>query len=96
MKKKVSVFVFCLVLITSVFSQTHKSVELNSELYRIIDYASLKGYISSLPYQKPYTNQQIKNAIFEIFDSEYELSDYELKIFTDYLEKIEIIHIQDE
>ena len=96
MKKKVSVFVFCLVLITSVFSQTHKSVELNSELYRIIDYASLKGYISSLPYQKPYTNQQIKNAIYEIFDSDYELSDYELKIFTEYLEKIENLNKKDE
>lgn len=96
MKKKVSVFVFCLVFITSVFSQTHKSVELSSELYRIIDYASLKGYISSLPYQKPYTNQQIKNAIFEIFDSDYELSDYELKIITEYLEKIENLNKKDE
>lgn len=96
MKKKVSVFVFCLVLITSVFSQTHKSIELNSELYRIIDYASLKGYISSLPYQKPYTNQQIKNAIYEIFDSDYELSDYELKIFTEYLEKIENLNKKDD
>ena len=51
MKKIISLFIFTLFLLTSVFSQTHKSVELNSELYRIIDYASLKGYISSLSYQ---------------------------------------------
>ena len=96
MKKIILLFIFTLFLLTSVFSQTHKSVELNSELYRIIDYASLKGYISSLPYQKPYTNQQIKNAIYEIFDSDYELSDYELKIFTEYLEKIENLNKKDE
>ena len=96
MKKIISLFIFTSFLLTSVFSQTHKSIELNSELYRIIDYASLKGYISSLPYQKPYTNQQIKNAIFEIFDSDYELSDYEIQIFNEYLEKIENLNKKDE
>ena len=95
MRKFLSLFVFALFLTTSVFSQSHKSVELNSELYRIIDYAALKGYISSLPFQKPYTNQQIKNAIYEIFDSDYELSDYEVEIFNEYLEKIKNLNKKD-
>ena len=89
MKKFLSLFIVFFFFFASIFSQNHKSAELDSEIYRIIDYASLKGYISSLPFQKPYTNQQIKNAIYEIFDSDYELSDFEIEIFNEYLEKIE-------
>lgn len=96
MKRFFSIFVVSLFLLTSVFSQSHKSVELESKIYKIIDYAALKGYISSLPFQKPYTNQQIKNAIYEIFDSDYELSDFEIEIFNEYLEKIENLNKKDE
>ena len=96
MKRFFSIFVVSLFLLTSVFSQSHKSMELESKIYKIIDYAALKGYISSLPFQKPYTNQQIKNAIYKIFDSDYELSDYETEVFNEYLEKIENLNKKDE
>lgn len=96
MKKFLSLFIVFFFFFASIFSQNHKSAELDSEIYRIIDYASLKGYISSLPFQKPYTNQQIKNAIYEIFDSDYELSDFEIEIFNEYLEKIENLNKKDE
>ena len=47
-------------------------------------------------YQKSYIYQQIKNARYEILDSDYELSDYEIQICTEYLEKIENLNKKDE
>lgn len=85
-------FLSLLLLVFSVpllMAQNLTSVDLDNSIYQILNYAQLNGYISSLPYQKPYTNQQIKKAIQDIFDSDNELSDYEIQIFNQVIEEIE-------
>lgn len=95
MKKNLFILLsFCFIF--QVFSQTNTSVGLDDDIYKLLDYAQLKGYISSLPYQKPYTNEQIKNAFNFVLDNNEELSDYERQIFYDAVLKTENINKKNE
>lgn len=95
MKKILAIVLsFCFVL--KIFSQTNASVNLDDDVYKLLDYAQLKGYIARLPYQKPYSNEQIKKSLYEILNDNDELSDYERSLFSDAVLKIENLNKKDE
>lgn len=71
------------------YSQQNVSVNIENDIYEIIDYAQLKGMCSVISGAKPYTQGQIKRAVNEIYDSGVELTDYEAKILAAYLNSLE-------
>lgn len=82
----VSLFVFSSL---AAYSQQNVSVNIENDIYEIIDYAQLKGMCSVISGVKPYTQGQIKRAVNEIYDSGVELTDYEAKILAAYLHSLE-------
>lgn len=82
MKKIIVYIAGILFLITGMFAQNHTSVELGNQVYELLRYAELKGYVSNLSLQKPYTKNYILNKLDEITEylednspeNEYEIS----------------------
>ena len=70
------------------FSQKNASVSIYDDVYELIEQAQLKGICSTISGAKPYTKSQIQNAINEIYDSGYELSEKEAKILAFYVDKL--------
>ena len=52
MKKYFYIFAFLLFSITNIFAQTNTSINLDDDVYKILDYAELKGWIDPLPANK--------------------------------------------
>ena len=71
----------------SVFAQTNATVDINDDVYILLDYAEQKGWIDFLPVNKPYTQKVILNAINQIWDHESELSLNEINTIYSYVEK---------
>ena len=88
MKKIALLGLILLSFSVNVFAQKNISVSVYDDIYEIIEQAQLKGLCSTISGAKPYTRQQIKKAINEIYDSGYELSDREAKILGFYVEKM--------
>lgn len=84
--KKIFCIIFTFLFGFSVFSQNLSNVYLENEIYKILDYAQLKGYCSFLVGAKPYTQKQILNAIYEILDNSEKLSQTEIKTLNTYIE----------
>jgi len=55
---------------TPVFSQTHTSVSLDSQVYYILEQAEIRGFCSPLSGARPYTQSVVIAAINEIFNSD--------------------------
>jgi hypothetical protein len=55
---------------TSVFSQTHTAVNLDSQVYHILEQAEIRGLCSPLSGARPYTQSVVITAINEILDSD--------------------------
>jgi hypothetical protein len=53
-----------------VFSQTHTSVNLDSQVYHVLEQAEIRGLCSPLSGARPYTQSVVITAINEIFDSD--------------------------
>ncbi|MCL2208762.1 MAG: hypothetical protein FWB89_01215 [Treponema sp.] len=87
LKKTIS-FVFSFMIIFPVFTQTHTSVSLDSQIYYILEQAELRGLCTPLSGIKPYTKNVIINAIIEIFNSQNasDLNDAEKKVLENYFE----------
>lgn len=68
------------------FAQTNKTINIQDDVYSVLEYGQLKGYIKYLPGSKPYTQDVIKNALYEYLDYEEELSDTEIEIINNYIE----------
>ena len=69
------------------FSQTNLSVPLTDNVYQLLEYASLRGYISILPAEKPYTNNYVVNQLKEILSCE-NLKDGEAEVYEQALERL--------
>ena len=87
MKKYFYIFAFLLFSITNIFAQTNTSINLEDDVYKILDYAELKGWIDPLPANKPYTQQVILKSINQIWNYEDQLTNLEADILWDYVEK---------
>nr|MCR5254264.1 hypothetical protein [Treponema sp.] len=88
MKKIALLGLILLSFSVNVFAQKNISVSIYDDIYEIIEQSQLKGLCSTISGAKPYTRQQIKKAINEIYDSGYELSDREAKILGFYVDKM--------
>jgi len=77
--------IFC----APVFSQTHTSVPLDNQIYRILEQAQLRNLCSPLPGVRPYTQSVAASAIKEILDSDNseKLASTEREILEYYLKK---------
>ncbi len=78
-----------LVLITAVLflsAQTNAIVDLSDDIYSVLDYGQMKGYIDFLPGQKPYTQKVIFDALNQMLDFEEELSDIEIATINNFKE----------
>ena len=72
-----------------VFAQTHASVQLENQIYYILEQAQLRGLCSPLSGIRPYTQSIVISAVREILDSENneKLSSVEREILEQYLVK---------
>jgi len=82
-------FLFGVVSLTSGFSQTHTSVNLDSQVYYVLEQAEIRGMCSPLSGARPYTQSVILAAINEIFNSDNsaKLSKVEREILEQYRDK---------
>ena len=87
MKKKIFCSVLFSVLIVSAFAQNNLSVDVDSEIYRILENCQSRGLCDILPGAKPYTQNRILQAVNEILENEDRLSATEKAVLNDYLEE---------
>lgn len=87
MKKVFLILVAAIFCGTAAFAQLNLSVDLNDEIYGLLDYAQLKGYCSFLSGVKPYTAGRILDAIDEILEHEDQLKSAEIKYLEEFKEK---------
>ena len=69
MKKIVVISIFVLLTLSLFAGVSSISVPLDSDAYRIIETAELKGIIPSQPDVKPYTYDKVKGLLEEIYTS---------------------------
>jgi hypothetical protein len=86
-------FVICFLGVfpfTSVFSQTHLSVNLDSQVYHVLEQAEIRGLCSPLSGARPYTQSVVLVAINEILNSDNskKLSATELEILEQYRDRL--------
>jgi len=72
-----------------VFSQTHTSVNLDNQVYYVLEQAEMRGLCSPLSGARPYTQSVVLSAINEILNSDtsIKLSAVEREILEQYLDK---------
>lgn len=83
MKKLISLFLI-FTFGTFCFAQKNLSVNIDNEIYDILDVCELKGFCSFLPGAKPYTLSRILKAIDEILEHEDELKPTEIEILENF------------
>jgi len=89
LKTKMFLFFLFTVFNAAVFAQSHASVQLENQIYYILEQAELRGLCSPLSGVRPYTQSIVVSAIREILDSENNagLKSAEREILEQYLEK---------
>ena len=70
MKTKISAVFLCVFLCSPLFTQTHTSVQLESQVYHILEIAEIRGLCAPLSGTRPYTRSVTVSAINEILASE--------------------------
>ncbi|MCL2138830.1 MAG: hypothetical protein FWH41_04790, partial [Treponema sp.] len=87
--KRIVFFTMLAVCSNTVFAQTHNSVNLDSQVYHILEQAEIRGLCMPLSGVRPYTQNVIVNAINEILNSDKagKLRRLEQEILEQYLEK---------
>ena len=91
MKTKIPAVFLCVFLCSPLFTQTHTSVQLENQVYYILEQAEIRGLCASLSGARPYTQSVVVAAINEILNSEKEhtLRDIERDTLVQYLVKFE-------
>jgi hypothetical protein len=90
MKTKIFVFSICLCLFlgSTVFTQTHASVSLESQIYYILEQAELRGLCPPLSGSRPYTQNTIITIIDDIlYESGGMLNDTEYEVLQQYFDQ---------
>lgn len=72
------------------FAQKNLSVDVDDEIYSVLEIAEMKGFCSFLPGAKPYTVSRIFKAIDEILEHEDELKPSEIELLEKFKAKHEI------
>lgn len=89
--KKIILSVFTLFFCFEfVFAQKNLSVDVDDEIYSVLEIAEMKGFCSFLPGAKPYTVSRIFKAIDEILEHEDELKPSEIELLEKFKAKHEI------
>ena len=88
--KKIFSIVFILIFGTVCFAQKNLSVNIDNEIYNILDVAEMKGFCDFLPSAKPYTLARILKAVDQILEHEDELKPEEIAILEDFKKSNEI------
>ena len=89
--KKIILSIFALFLCMEFcFAQKNLSVNIDDEIYSILEVAEMKGFCDFLPGAKPYTVSRIFKAIDEILEHEDELKPSEIEILENFKAKYEI------
>ena len=77
----------CFFIFQPLHAQTNLSVPVTDNVYQLLEYASLQGYIPLLPSARPYTQNFVVNQLKEIIACE-NLKEGESEIFEQALERI--------
>ena len=89
--KKIVLSVCALLLCAGfTFAQKNLSVDVDDEIYNVLEIAEMKGFCSFLPGAKPYTVSRIFKAIDEILEHEDKLKPSEIKILENFKDKHEV------
>lgn len=89
--KKIILSVFALLFCFEfAFAQKNLSVDVDDEIYSVLEIAEMKGFCSFLPGAKPYTVSRIFKAIDEILEHEDELKPSEIELLEKFKAKHEI------
>lgn len=89
--KKIILSVFALFFCFEfAFAQKNLSVDVDDEIYSVLEIAEMKGFCSFLPGAKPYTVSRIFKAIDEILEHEDELKPSEIELLEKFKAKHEI------
>ncbi len=89
--KKIVLSVCALLLCAGfAFAQKNLSVDVDDEIYNVLEIAEMKGFCSFLPGAKPYTVSRIFKAIDEILEHEDKLKPSEIKILENFKAKHEV------
>ena len=72
---------------SGIFAQQNLSVPLDDDVYFLLENASLRGILPTLPAAKPYTLSFVLDNLNRILESD-ELSDSEREIFTKTYERL--------
>lgn len=88
MKKIVSISLIVLFSLSLFAGVSSISVPIDSEAYRIIDTAELKGIIPSQPDVRPYTYDKVKGLLEDIYSSS-KTTDGERKVIEDFIASFE-------
>ena len=62
---------------STLFGQTHLSVDISDPVYKLLEIAELKGLVSRLSQVRPYTKSQINSLLEEINQNRNQLTDFE-------------------
>lgn len=89
MKKLISL-ILIFIFGTLCFAQKNLSVNIDNEIYDILDVCEMKGFCSFLPSAKPYTLSRILKAVNEILEHEDELNPTEIKVLENFKKANEI------
>ena len=82
-----AIFFTLIAFSTPVFAQNHISIPLTDQVYQILEYAFLQGYIQMLPGEKPYSQHFVIAKLDEIINNE-NIKDEERAIFEQTKERI--------
>ncbi len=69
MKKKLIFFlIFVVIVVLPIYSQANNSIDVDDEVYQVLNDAQTKGYCRTLSNYKPYTESYIISALDDIYD----------------------------
>lgn len=85
--KKLTCAFLAIFMVTFLNAQTNITVDVYDEIYNVIEIAQMKGLCKPLPGAKPYTEKKILNVLDEILQNSEKLSEKELKVINNYIQK---------
>lgn len=87
MKKIVLVFLTVLLTVANLNAQKNLSVDIDDDIYNVLNVAEMRGLCAYLPGAKPYTVARILKAIDQIFEHEDKLNQHEVQILQNFRDR---------
>lgn len=89
MKSKKNIFVIFLILffLSSIQAQTHNSVSVDENVYRLLDIAEMKGLLHNLSQVRPYSSSQVLSYLHEMERQSSKLTEHEKTVLKSTLNK---------